>query len=400
MDSESWYIEQDNGATFVRLPFRPTLDESLPTSEQSDEAPATDSNPGFLGAQACRECHKEKHEGFVHTAHHNTSGLVESSNVQGEFSPPHNVLTTSDENLRFVMSERDGKYFQTVSFADWALDVPLDVFTGSAKAGQTFLYWHHDALFQAHVSYLKNLDAWIPSPGYRGTTVDYARTIRTGCLECHVTYIDQKRSPNVYHRDSAVWGISCERCHGPGRDHVQYHQAHPNEKTSKYIVHPKDLPRQRQLDICGQCHSGSFSLIGEAFSFRPGDELEKFHKPLNPDFEGVGSIHTSNQLTRLAMSKCFQESEMTCTTCHDPHENQRGDTALFTKSCLKCHQPEHCGMSDELGDRIADNCIACHMPIGDNEGMTLNVSQGTFTVTMIDHYIRVDEQATAEQLAK
>ncbi len=243
-------------------------------------------------------------------------------------------------------------------------------------------------------------DAWIPSPGYSGTTVEYARVIRTACLECHVTYIDQKRRPNVYHRDSAIWGISCERCHGPGRDHVQYHQDHPNEKTSKYIVHPQDLPRERQLDICGQCHAGSFTLVGEAFSYRPGNELEKFHKLRNPDFEGVGSIHTSNQLTRLRMSKCFQKSEMTCTTCHNPHEYQRGDLAVFTKSCLNCHQPDHCGMSEELGDQIADNCIACHMPIGDNEGMKLQLSKGTFSVSMIDHFIRIDKKSTAEQMAK
>ncbi len=399
-ESGYWMIEPKQGSSFVRLPFPPTMDGSFPGSEQTDEASTPDSNPGFVGAQACRECHQTKHDGFIHTAHHKTSGLLEPSNVRGAFSQPRNVLKTGDTSPYFTMSERDGKYFQKVKFADWSMDVPLDVFTGSAKAGQTFLYWHHDALFQCFVSYLSALDAWIPSPGYRGTTVEYAHVIRTGCLECHITYIDQKRRPNVYHRDSAVWGISCERCHGPGRDHVQYHQHHPNEKTSKYIVQPRDLPRERQLDICGQCHAGSFALIGDAFSYRPGDELAKFHKLLNPDFKGVGGIHTSNQLTRLSMSKCFQKSEMTCTTCHNPHENQRGDLAVFTKSCLNCHQPDHCGMSEELGDRITDNCISCHMPIGDNERMTLQLSSGTFSLSMIDHYIRIDKKATTEQMAK
>jgi hypothetical protein len=395
-----WRIEPKQGSSYVRVPFPPAMDGSFPRAEQSDEATTPDSNPGFVGARACRECHQQKYNGFIHTAHHKTSGLVEPSNVHGAFSQPDNVLRTGDENLNFTMSERNGKYFQKVNFADWSMNFPLDVFTGSAKTGQSFLYWHHDALFQSHVSYLSEPDVWVPSPGYSGTQAEYTRVIRTGCLECHITYIDQKRGPNVYHRDSAIWGISCERCHGPGRDHVQYHQDHPNEKTSKYIVHPNDLPRERQLEICGQCHAGSFALIGDAFSYRPGDELDKFHKLLNPDFEGVGSIHTSNQLTRLKMSKCFQESEMTCTTCHNPHENQRGDLAVFTKSCLNCHHRDHCGMSEELGDRITDNCIACHMPIGDNEGMTLQLSRGTFSVTMIDHFIRVDKQATTEQLAK
>ena len=142
------------------------------------------------------------------------------------------------------------------------------------------------------------------------------------------------------------------------------------------------------------------ALLQEAFSYRVGEELEQFHQLKNPDFEGVGGIHTSNQLTRLSMSKCFQESQMTCTSCHDPHQNQRGDPRAFTAGCLSCHQPTHCGMSDRLGDRIADNCVDCHMPTGDNEGMTLQVSGGLFTVRMIDHFIRIDKRASEQYLAQ
>jgi hypothetical protein len=238
------------------------------------------------------------------------------------------------------------------------------------------------------------LNEWVISPGYGDTLVDYTRPIRPGCLECHVTYIGLRQMPNVYDRDSAVWGISCERCHGPGREHVEFHRNNPEEKKSRHIVHPSSLTRPQQLSICGQCHSGSFALLGDAFSYRPGDDLDKYHQLFNPDFEGVGGIHTSNQLSRLRLSKCFQQSEMTCTHCHDPHQNQRGNLALFTKACLACHQPEQCGLSTRLGDRLAENCIDCHMPKGDTEGMTLQVSSGNFTVRMVDHFIRVDQRAS------
>lgn len=396
-----WIIEPKQGSTYVRTPFSPLMDGSFPDPDRIVGSTTTPGpNPGFVGARACRACHQQKHDGFIHTAHHNTSGLVDRSSVRGTFVEPHNVIRPGAENLSFAMIERDGRYFQKLQFADWSMDFPLDVFTGSAKAGQSFLYWHNDALFQNYISYVTGPDEWTPSPGYSRTQIECSRVIRIACLECHVTYIEQKQRPNLYHRDTAIWGISCERCHGPGRDHVQYHQHHPDEKSSQFITLPRDLPRERQLDICGQCHAGSFALIGPAFSFRPGDELDKFHKLRNPGFQGVGSIHTSNQLTRLRMSKCFQESDMTCTSCHDPHENQRGNTAVFTQRCQTCHQPEHCGMSQELGQRVSDNCIACHMPMGDNEGMTLQLSRGTFSVQMIDHFIRVDPEATDAYLNK
>ena len=395
----TWFVTARESPAFIELPFTPPATGSL-----VDDAPLASSsesaNPGFLGADACRECHQEKHEGFVHTAHYKTSGVVGSSAMHGHFSGPQSEMKTRDPILSFEMRQKGDQYLQQVNFADYELDVPLSVFTGSAKTGQTFLYWHQDELYQAFVSYLTEFDEWIPSPGYTDRRVDYSRRIRTECLECHVTYIERKRPPNVYKPETAIWGISCERCHGPGREHVDYHRAHPDEKIARHIVQPSDLPRQRQLDICAQCHSGSFTFVGGAFEFRPGDDITKFHRAINPNAKGVGGIHTSNQLTRLSMSKCFQESEMTCTSCHDPHVNQRGNRQVFTANCQSCHQPEHCGMAKELGSTLADNCIDCHMPIGDNENMTLRVSGGSFTVRMIDHYIRIDEKATAEYLSK
>ena len=398
-DQDTWLVRNGRRNTFVELPFRPTDRGVLPEADSGGGSPELPSaNPGFLGAAACAECHRERHDGFIHTAHHKTSGVVSADTALGNFAEPSNLLSTSDPKLSFEMQRRGDQCFQNVRLADWSLTFPFDVFTGSAKAGQTYLYWHRDALFQNHVSYLSRFEQWIPSPGYRDTTVYYSRPIRLDCLECHITYIQRRQKPNVYDRDSVVWGISCERCHGPGREHVAYHRNHPQEKTARHIIHPTDLPRRGQLQICGQCHSGSFSLLGDAFSYRPGDPLEKHHKLLDPDFEGVGGIHTSNQLTRLSMSKCFQESSMTCTSCHDPHQNQRGDTAVFTERCLSCHQPQHCGMSNQLGDKAAENCVDCHMPKGDVERMTMQVAGGSFTMTMIDHYIRVDRKATKAYL--
>lgn len=413
-------------------------------------------NPGFMGAKVCGECHQDRHGSFVHTAHHLTSGWMpdmesrwyndpeptakpaenesvgnvenrlgsdqamgESSKelpvhgvyawsqlVNGFVSPLINgskqdhhlkdpsVMSSSDPELSFQMLYGPEGFSQRVSLADYEVTLPVHVFTGSAKAGQTFLYWHGQRLYQSFVSYLTDLDQWIPSPGYFDTTADYTREIGTTCLECHVTYIDRGYERGTLKPDTAVWGISCERCHGPGQKHVEHHRSVPDDRVAKFIAQPADLPRQRQLDICSQCHSGSESLMTGKFDFRPGMEVEK--KKLRSDSEsGVGGVHTANQLNRLALSSCFQQSEMTCTTCHDPHVNQRGQREVFSQSCLKCHQVGHCGMADEVGEQATKNCIDCHMPTGDNDQMTIEVGGGDlFTVRMIDHHIRVDRSAT------
>jgi hypothetical protein len=389
----TWIVQTSDESAQVVFPFRPPVDGEFPAG-QPPRAAAESSNPGFVGAAACQSCHQEKHSGFVHTGHHRTSGLAAASDIPGSLSPPSNQLHIDQTDLRFTMWQRDQRTFQRVDFGQWSIDVPMDAFTGSNKLGQSYLYWVGDALFQSYVSYLTDANEWIPSPGFSDRGGDYTRPVTVRCLECHMTFIERLRAPNHFDPQTAVWGISCERCHGPGREHVDFHLANPQQREAKFVVNPKDLPRERQLDICAQCHSGTFTTRTKAFAFRPGDRILDHHEPRIENAGKVGSVHTSNQLARLQQSACFQASEMTCASCHDPHQMERGDQQQFSSRCADCHQPNQCGMHDQLGERLTANCIDCHMPTGDIEEMELDTAGGRLSPPMIDHLIRVDREAT------
>lgn len=388
-----WIVHDDSDHLTVTLPFEPHASGEIPEGAATTRQIASN-NPGYVGATACRECHREKHDGFVDTSHFRTTRPATADAIAGSLSPPTNVLGSQADALHYAVQQKDGRWYQQVTFHDWQLDVPMDIVTGSNKSGQSYLYWHGDALFQDYVSHLAVTDQWIVSPGFSSDDGNFTRPIRAQCLECHVTFIDRTKPPNHFDRDSVIWGVTCERCHGPGQQHVEYHRNHPQQREPRFVVNPNDLPRDRQLDICGQCHSGAFQLRSAAFTYQPGTDLMEHHKPKSETTTGVGSVHTANQLDRLRRSECFRQSEMTCATCHDPHQYQRGNIALFSQRCQDCHQPPECGMHEQLQDRLADNCIDCHMPTGDNEGMDIETSAGKFKPPMIDHYIRVDRQAT------
>ena len=84
------------------------------------------------------------------------------------------------------------------------------------------------------------------------------------------------------------FGISCEACHGPAREHVQIvRDEKPDEDpvlradTDLAIVNPKSLGPRRSSKICGQCH-GVTQYRNEkefehwkvhGYSYRPGDSL-------------------------------------------------------------------------------------------------------------------------------
>jgi len=376
----------------IKLPAKPDLngDGLQPEDDSRGKLLPREPNPGFVGAEACAACHRERFEAFSKTAHHQTSKPANLDTVMGPWDPPTNRMETDDPRLSFTMTHAGDQLQQVVQLADWQLTLPVDMIFGSGNLAQTYLYWHGDALYEAHVSYFPNSGRWIASPGFNPLEANYARPIRSFCMECHVTYITEKRRPNSYYPDTVVWGISCERCHGPGKQHIDYHNQNPEQTQANHIVLPSELPRERQLDLCSQCHSGEFKLLDKPFHFRPGDRIEEFHKLAHPDSDQPG-VHTSNQSTRLKRSQCFQHSQMTCTTCHNPHQLQRGNTRAFSKACLKCHDVEHCGVQRDPGVHLASDCISCHMPTTQNVDMDEMVDKG-MDVKSVDHFIRIPER--------
>ena len=386
-ESPHWLVTKGGSKSEVKIPFIPG---AMVQAEPPLEVPS--GNPGFLGSAACASCHEKKHASFVKTPHHLTSRPATKNAFAGGFEAGSNVVRTSNPDLSFQLSERDGEFFQQFRFFDWQCEVPMDVVTGTAKMGQSFLYWNEDGLYQTNVSYVPGKGGWVNSPGFPDGNATYERPITARCLDCHITYVDYIEPPNYYARDSMIMGISCERCHGPGKEHVEHHNENPNLEKGEHISLPSDLSRKQQLDLCGQCHAGLFPLRGNPFSFRPGDTLTEHYIEIA---EGAGDgVHTSDQLERLARSACFIESTMTCIDCHNPHQMESGQKQVFSERCIECHEPQGCGMSDQLGPTIADNCIDCHMPMYESKALRLQTSDRSSALMLRDHHIRVDEEST------
>ncbi len=393
-DATFWYVGKPTTESLIEIPFPPGQLPAAPPVLEPLHA-----NPGFLGADACRACHEEKYVSFVQTAHHLSSQSATIEAIQGSFAAGENQLQTINPELVFSMIQHDSRCYQKVNFYDWEFEVPIDLIMGSSKLAQTYLYWDFDALYQMNVTYLAQADRWINSPGYFDGDAAYARPIPTRCLECHSTYADFRGNANHYTPNSLILGISCERCHGPGREHVDFHGQHPLEKQAKFVTVPTDLNRQQQLDVCGQCHSGASVPKGLPYSFRPGDRLEDHYHPMD-EAKLQNSVHASNQASRLARSECFKHTQMACADCHNPHRNERGQLAVFSGRCLKCHAEQDCGEYSQIGEAIAKNCIDCHMPLEATENLRLETVEGNVFPPLRDHHIRVDAAATQQNRQK
>ena len=383
--------------------MKPELIASAARSDGSSQHKADARRANYVGDAACISCHKQQSASYLHTSHYLTSQLANKESVLGSFQEGSNVLmivdsaTTAEPFLYFKMEAKNGGYYETAA-TGWGNQVetltePIDIVTGSGVRGATYLYWRGDQLYELPVSYWTDGHQWINSPGYENGSVDFSRPVNPGCLECHATYI-RPLSPdpgtNRYDRDTLVTGISCERCHGPGANHVARAKAgSASASAGQAILNPTKFSRDRQVDLCALCHSGiQREAIAPPFSYMPGRPLSDYFKPLQAESAEHPDVH-GNQVGLLQRSRCYLSSpNMTCSTCHDVHAKEQ-PAAAYSVKCLTCHQWQSCGVSKTIGHSIANNCIDCHMPVEPTRVIVSETADKIVRATMRNHWIKI-----------
>jgi hypothetical protein len=355
----------------------------------------------FAGSVTCANCHKDIYNTHIKTAHYRTSQPASATTIKGSFEPGKNSFSYDMASM-IEMEKRDGKFYQVAYTNGIEKEAhPFDIVIGSGTKGQTSLYWNNNQLFQLPISYFTAAGQWSNSPGYR-QRASFDRPISARCMECHSTYIHSVSAdgiqPEEYDRASLLYGIDCERCHGPGAEHAAFQLQHPDEPKGKYIINPVSLSRQQQLDACALCHNGRSKNIKPSFEFVAGDSLPAFfvQDTARPNPDNV-DVH-GNQYGLLRASKCFRMSEtMTCNTCHNPHQNERDKVEVFSQRCLGCHNTsEHgngkiCKMTASLGNAITANCIDCHMPAKPSKAIVVFLPGATAPVSAYvrSHFISI-----------
>jgi predicted CXXCH cytochrome family protein len=241
---------------------------------------------------------------------------------------------------------------------------------------------------------------WIPSEDTTLQPPDSHRHFghwNSTCIACHSLGGKPGLDLHSGHLLSQVaeFGISCEACHGPGREHARQHrnpikryQQHLGKGSDPTIVNPALRNSKVSSQICGQCHSTflmtelkDYFLHGD--NYRAGDDLEKSRHMLdfkNPHPQMVADARNGfwrdgttrvggREYLGLIQSPCYQRGEMSCLSCHSMHRSDPNDQLAFrmesNHACLQCHT--------NFSQRIAEHshhepgspgsrCYNCHMP--------------------------------------
>jgi hypothetical protein len=314
---------------------------------------------GLVGAQTCRECHPGESAASSRSGHSRTlrrgdlgaiARWLDGRTVKDPEVPAATWTYALANGKLEVERAENGKY----------QCFPLDFAVGSGANGVTFITTRHVpgsgpgvTGVEHRLSYITRRGGLLVTPGQgkddsmskrdevspSGRVLDGAALEK--CLNCHAT-ATATHGADQFDPDTLVPNVSCERCHGPGRDHVRAARKGLEDEALKVPLGLDDSAPLRQIFLCGQCHRTINSV-----SPRQVDE----RNPEIASFQPVG----------LELSRCFQQgkSGLRCTSCHDPHARVSRDHTAYEAVCLKCHSPLHrrtCPVS------ATEGCIKCHMP--------------------------------------
>lgn len=356
-------------------------------------AAATAVPQGYVDDAACTPCHVKIAQTFKHVGMGKSFYRPRESNAIEDFSklPFRHQRSGDVMELRW----RDGKLI----FRRWQLDasgkpinlfeVPVDWILGSGDHARTYLYrTGNGELYELPIAWYSQTHEWGMPPGYDRADHDgVLRRARVECLFCHNAYGDVAKNVTAGHWRNQVFpdelpeGIGCQRCHGPGAEHVSLANSDADKSAVRAsIVQPSRLDPKLRNDVCYQCHmqpSVAFAGIRrfgrDINSFRPGEPLPSYivHLDiLDSEIKPVDRFEINHHPYRLEQSRCFRESggRLSCLSCHDPHTK----TADVRPVCKSCHEKAH---------RASEDCVACHMP--------KHRTQDVVRIAMTDHRIGI-----------
>ncbi len=368
-----------------------------PQQSSGPEEPAESVGAGYVSAAACAACHPRIAQTYGLTGMARSFARVRAGTPQLSDVETDGQLFHETSGRHYTMEERDGRLVQRRHMTGFdgqptnIVEFSADYIIGSGNHARTFLHREADGrLRELPVSWYADRGGyWAMSPGYdRPAHLDFRRVISTDCMACHNGYpagavTDVGGGPGF--AEPLPEGIDCQRCHGPGLAHIEAVEDADYDAARRAIVNPATLDRERQIETCLQCHLETTSsplpfqvrrYDRSPFSYVPGQALGNyvlhFDHAAGSGREDKFEIAGSGAY-RLRQSACFLRSEMTCTTCHNPHDIPRGEAAVqhYVAVCESCHTGTHSKTPGvgvpalargAAGAGTSPTCLDCHMP--------------------------------------
>ena len=364
---------------------------SSPPVESAPQAPPIAALPSspflnvhqgtYVGSDTCRQCHEEEHDSFRQTGMGRSMAEIVAAHEPPDASVEHRATSRRYETIHDGKTLRHRELLVRTDREPIVVnDHPVAYVIGSGHHARGYLVEIDGFLVESPLTWYTSRQAWDMSPGYEDVRqMGFQRPVDQSCLVCHAGR--SSAIGGTFHRMKIhEQAISCERCHGPGSIHVARQEAvaagkavvdgaQADAKIDYTIVNPKHLSRELAGDVCAQCHlrSVASSLVRgrELDDFRPGIPLSAIRVDYRLAQAG-DEMSVVGHVAQMRASRCYQQSQMTCMSCHNPHDMppQQQQVDYYRQRCLACHDLQDCRVEPAERSRISaeNDCVHCHMP--------------------------------------
>lgn len=405
---------------------RVELEEAL-----ASQLPTLGARASFVSSQSCLPCHPDQHHSWQSTYHRSMTMRALPESVLASFEGQ----TITSEGLTYTLTRTNDTFWARMPDPDLIMqavqggkggdlsripqvDSQVVMTTGSHHY-QT--YWVESPRLKGLMQtlplvYLIKDQRWIPRGAafMRGPEDQELLVTQWNhhCIRCHSTGWNPglNDATGMLETEVAELGISCEACHGPGKEHIAMHQ----NPINRYLGHlssqspdPMDLVNPAKLDhessshVCGQCHGvfipsdeTAMEVAHDGVQYQPGENLfdkryyiqhpanednpdRRADLKANPQFfaerwwEDGTVLAGGREFTAMVASGCYTRGEMSCLSCHSMHKAPPEDQLIPqpnpNASCTQCHQQpwfnerleEH---TFHAPDSTGSQCMNCHMP--------------------------------------
>jgi predicted CXXCH cytochrome family protein len=354
------------------------------TADEQRQQAATTTSAHYAGSASCKSCHAQIYEHWRKTPMANV--------VRDPREHPDAILPDLSTNtIAKFTKDQVALVYGSIWKQRYFTKIGDDYFPEPAQWDVTNHVWR--PYFVAN-----GTDWWVPF--YPPDNME--RPTGPTCDGCHsVDY-------NIQTKKVAEWNVGCEKCHGPGSEHVE----HP---TRGNIFNPARMDYVQASDSCIQCHSQGRPLTspieGKYYDwpvgYRVGLNLRDFwqleeHTLGETTFTHFpdATAHKNRMQGNDYVQSVMYRRGVTCFSCHDVHgtDNYAQLRKPADQLCMDCHGPlslngprtatieEH---THHKKGSPGSSCIACHMPKIETTIADVKVRAHTFvfiTPAMTDKY--------------
>ena len=364
-------------------------------SAASASTPTGESEKKYAGDKICQQCHLDEYQQWQGSHHELAMQQANNKTVLADFNQTvfikDNIKTTffKKEN-RFIVNTEDEtgklKDFEIAyTFGVYPLQQYMVKFTGG-RVQVLDIAWDTRAKEEG---------------GQRWFSLHPEENIKAGdvlhwtgpnmnwnymCADCHSTSLKKNYSPadKTYSTQWSAINVSCEACHGPAAEHVQWAKDKADSKDKRLTInfpaaesrqwlinketqkpYPGSEPSSNhsEIELCAKCHSRRSQFSDD---FTPGDRFRDHYLPsmltdalYYPDGKIKDEVYVYGSFKQ---SKMYQ-SGVICSDCHNAHTLKL--KADGDRVCDSCHlssnyatEKHHFHKQGSTGA----SCIACHMP--------------------------------------